>query len=149
MLAPKCFTREWIERWSEDLDCRNPVMVEKAIVALQLVGHLVESGLPFQFKGGTSLLLLIQPIRRLSIDVDIVTQVTPEELDSVLATIGRLAPFTRIEHDTVRDRDLPPKKHYRAFYPSQYPPHNNHVLLDVLFESAGAGEALLIDAPFS
>ncbi|MGD0263085.1 MAG: hypothetical protein ABSD29_25245 [Verrucomicrobiota bacterium] len=31
-------------------------MLEKAVVALQLSGHLAETGLPIQFKGGTSLL---------------------------------------------------------------------------------------------
>jgi hypothetical protein len=30
-------------------------MPEKAIVATQLLGHLAESGLPIQFKRGTSL----------------------------------------------------------------------------------------------
>jgi hypothetical protein len=30
------------------------VMLEKAIVALQLLGHLAETGLPIQFKGRTS-----------------------------------------------------------------------------------------------
>ena len=29
----------------------NPVMLEKAIVAIQLIGHLAESGLPIQFNG--------------------------------------------------------------------------------------------------
>jgi hypothetical protein len=35
-------------------------MLEKAIVALQLLAHLAESDLPIQFKGGTSLLLRLR-----------------------------------------------------------------------------------------
>jgi hypothetical protein len=42
------------------LNCINPVMLEKAIVALQLLAHLAESDLPIQFKGGTSLLLRLR-----------------------------------------------------------------------------------------
>ncbi len=74
MIHPQCFTKEWLKWQAEAIGSRNPVMLEKAIVALQLIGHLAESGLPIQFKGGTSLLLRLNPIRCLSIDVDIVTQ---------------------------------------------------------------------------
>lgn len=114
MLDKKCFSRDWIERCSRELGTSAQVLLEKAIVALQLVGHLAESGLPFQFKGGTSLLLVTSPIRRLSIDVDIVTQATPAELQKVLAGVGKLPPFTRIDHDAARDAALPPKKHFQA-----------------------------------
>ncbi len=128
----------------------NPVMLEKAIVALQLLGHLAESGLPVQFKGGTSLLLRLNPIRRLSIDVDIVTQAKPEELLTVFERVRKLAPFTAYEHDAQRDRDLPPKRHFRFFYPSAIEPKIDHVLLDVLFEPQVAPhcELVIIDTPF-
>lgn len=150
MLSPKCFTREWIDRCTEELRCKNHNILEKAIVALQLVGHLAEVGLPFQFKGGSSLLLVVQPIRRLSIDVDIVTQATPEELKAALDTVGRLSPFNGIEHDATRDAEFPPKKHYRAHYPSLFHPPPHHILLDVLFETASTHleEPMVIRAPF-
>jgi hypothetical protein len=148
VIARTCFSREWIDGQARKFNCRNPHLLEKAIVALQLVGHLVETGLPFQFKGGTSLLLLVRPIRRLSIDADIVTQATPDQLDAVLKTVGQLPPFTRIEHDPERDGDFPPKKHYRAFYPSVFDPPYNHVLLDVLFEKACVAEPIVIGTTF-
>ena len=97
-----------------------------------------ESGLPIQFKGGSSLLLRLKPIRRLSIDVDIVTQAKPEELVAVLERVSKLAPLTGHEHDAQRDKELPPKKHFRVFYPSvverKTERKTDHVLLDVLFE---------------
>src|SRR2546422_6491913 len=111
MLHPQCFTKEWLKLQAEAVGSKNRVMLEKAIVALQLLGHLAESGLPIQFKGGTSLLLRLNPIRRLSIDVDIVTQAKPEELRAALDRVSRLAPLTGYEHDARRDRELPPKKH--------------------------------------
>lgn len=47
----------------------------------------------------------LNPIRRLSIDVDIVTQAKPEELLAVLARVSTLAPLTGYEHDAQRDKD--------------------------------------------
>jgi len=94
MIVRQCFVNEWVRAKASEIGCRNPVMLEKAIVALQLLGHLAETGLPIQFKSGTSLLLRLNPIRRLAIDVDIVTQVKPEELAAALKTVAKLAPFT-------------------------------------------------------
>jgi hypothetical protein len=148
MIAQTCFTKKWITDQGQILGCSNLILLEKAIVALQLVGHLVEAGLPFQFKGGTSLLLIVNPIRRLSIDADIVTQSQHGEFDRMLQSVAREPPFNRIEHDPARDKALPPKKHYRAFYASNFPPEDGHVLLDVLFENAHAARPTLIQTPF-
>src|SRR5580658_5203029 len=150
MISPECFQRAWFLRQARATGSRNPVMLEKAIVSLQLLGHLAEVGLPLQFKGGTSLLLRISPPRRLSIDVDIVTQATPDDLIAALETVSRLPPFNGYEHDAQRDRDLPPKKHFRAFYPSALETRRDHVLLDVLFEpdEAPHSEPVAIAAPF-
>ena len=126
-------------------------MLEKAIVALQLLGYLVEAGLPLQFKGGTSLLLRLSPARRLSIDLDIVTQATAKQLLARLETVSKLAPLTGYEHDAQRDRDLPPKKHFLVFYPSAVEPgKRDHILLDVLFEKEVAPhcEPVTIVTPF-
>jgi hypothetical protein len=134
MLHPQCFTHGWLKLQTAALGCRNPIMVEKAIVALQLLGHIAESGLPIQFKGDTSLLLRLSQIRRLSIDVDIVTQAKPEELGTALDRLSRMPPFIGYNHDDQRDKALPPKKHFRFFYPSVVETKPDHVLLDVLFE---------------
>jgi hypothetical protein len=55
MIARQCFVNEWVRAKASEIGCRKPVMLEKAIVALQLLRHLAETGLPIQFKGGTSL----------------------------------------------------------------------------------------------
>jgi hypothetical protein len=148
MIDPECFTKEWITEQCRIVGCSSPILLKKAIVALQLVGHLVEAGLPFQFKGGSSLLLIVNPIRRLSIDVDIVTQASRDELDRILRSVARLPPFIGIERDPGRDKELPPNKHYRASYPSDFPPMDGQVLLDVLFEEAHAAGPTLIQTPF-
>jgi hypothetical protein len=108
-------------------------MLEKAIVALQLLGHLAESNIPFQFKGGTSLLLRLSSIHRLSIDIDIVAQISKTDLEPVLGAIGNMPPFIESQHDARRDAALPPKSHYKFFYNSVIEPKRDQILLDVLF----------------
>lgn len=150
MIEHKCFTNVWIQGKAAEIGSRNPVMLEKATVALQLLGNLAESGLPFQFKGGTSLLLRLSPIRRLSIDVDIVTQASPKELFAFLETVGTKFPFSGYLHDALRDKESPPKKHFKVFYPSAIEPKNDHILLDLLFEKEPSPrcEPVLIRTPF-
>jgi hypothetical protein len=150
MLNPDCFSRAWITRQSRILGCRNPIMLEKAIVALQLLGHLAEANLPFQFLGGTSLLLRLPVVRRLSIDIDIITQAPETDLVALLNAIGQFAPFIRHEHDARRDAELPPKRHFRFFYPSAVEPKQDHILLDVLLEKEPAlhTQMIPIQTPF-
>lgn len=150
MIHPQCFTIDWIKQQAKAIGSPIPIMLEKAIVAIQLLSHLTESGLPIQFKGGTSLLLRLNPIRRLSIDVDIVTQAKPKELVAVLEQVSKLSPLTGYEHDAKRDKELPPKKHFLIFYPSVVEANIGHVLLDVLFEPEAAPhcEPVIINTPF-
>ena len=70
-----------------------------------MVEFFIERRVLIQFKGGTSLLLRLTPIRRLSVDVDIVTQAKPEDLATALKTVAKLAPFTGYEHNAERDRN--------------------------------------------
>jgi hypothetical protein len=62
-------------------------ILERSVRALVLVTRLAETGLPFVFKGGTSLLLRLRKINRLSIDVDITTETPPEELSPYLESV--------------------------------------------------------------
>ena len=82
--------------------------------------------------------------------LDIVTQAKPTELVAVLGRVAKLAPLSGYEHDAPRDKELPPKKHFRIFYPSVVEAKNDHILLDVLFESQAAPhcEPVVINAPF-
>ena len=57
MISAQSRTPEWIMRIREDSRGRDPILIEKMIMALTLVEELQLSGLDFIFKGGTSLLL--------------------------------------------------------------------------------------------
>ena len=74
ILREKCFTKEWLDEQRTQMLRVDPGLLEKSIHALELVGLLASKEIPFSFKGGTCMLLLLDKIRRLSIDVDIALQ---------------------------------------------------------------------------
>lgn len=49
-------------------------LLEETIGELYLVENLANEGLEFIFKGGTSLILLLNEIKKFSVDVDIITE---------------------------------------------------------------------------
>jgi len=73
MIENKCFTKGWIQGKREELGRVDPALLEKSIYAMALLCGLIRSKMPFVFKGGTSLILLLKAFRRLSIDIDIST----------------------------------------------------------------------------
>ncbi len=75
MINKETLTEEWIATVSRDNRRVDKILVEKVIRAMLLVEELAKSGLSFIFKGGTSLMLLLDNVRRLSIDVDILLDV--------------------------------------------------------------------------
>jgi hypothetical protein len=136
MLSPVSLTPAWIRAKAAERKPVDPLLLEKCIHALALLGHLSESGLNFLFKGGTSLLLLLNPIRRLSIDIDIVCGVSRRELAAVLESIKNKPPFLRYGENDRGERGLPHRRHFKFYYQSM---DSNflgaYVLLDVVEEA--------------
>jgi hypothetical protein len=137
MIKAICFQKEWIEKLKRQKAYIkiNPPLVEKMIHALSLVQHLKVLGLDFIFKGGTSLILLLEKASRFSIDVDIITKVPRPEIESLLDKVITGSPFTSWQLDAARSyRPGVPKAHYRLEYVSHFNRSGNHILLDILFE---------------
>jgi hypothetical protein len=139
MFPAAVYTRAWADKERKKLGNCDPSLLEKCVRALTLLGHLADSGLPFMFKGGTSILLHLPKIRRLSIDIDIVSPVTNDELDRVVAQISQIAPFTRAEESvrgTTSGREpLPQRRHFRFWFPSERAKTGeDFILLDVVQE---------------
>lgn len=136
MFQAATFTPEWIHRQRRTLGNCDPGILEKCVHALTLLGYLVESGLPFLFKGGTSLLLHLPEVRRLSRDIDIVCGRPAVEVDGVLAGIGQRAPFLRWEEDVRGARGLPQRRHFKFFYRSALAGNaEQEVILDIVEEA--------------
>ena len=134
MIDNKCFTKEWIDQKRRDLGRVDPALLEKSIYAMALLCGLAKSKMPFVFKGGTSLILLIKDFHRLSIDVDIVTDIPRSEYEVILEEIGKTAPFLGYVEDKRGDRGLPRRTHFRFGYHSVVSKRKDYVLLDILEE---------------
>src|ERR1700686_4293995 len=111
MIAEICFSADWLERKRRELHFGDSALLERALHAFVLLGHLAESELRFVFKGGTSLLLHVQKMRRLSIDIDILCAAPAVVLNQILAEVAIIPPFTRYEEDERGARGLPERRH--------------------------------------
>jgi hypothetical protein len=152
MISPRCFEEAWIREQAAALRARDLRTLEKNILALELVSRLRREGLDFIFKGGTSLALFFDPVRRLSIDVDILSLEPIERLKAVLnkATTDR-PPFTGYEHQDRRDREAPPTVHFKIPYRSALDPGGIHsIQLDVITAASpyAATEEKVVRASF-
>jgi hypothetical protein len=99
----------------------SEVLAEQAVHCLELVSELVESGLSFQFKGGNSLLLILEKPRRFSIDVDIATDETRERIEKCLDSIIEKGTFTKWTKRQHKTKPWLPLSSYYCHYTSQWP----------------------------
>lgn len=119
MINTECFNKEWIDSIRKDFPLVDPIILEKTIYAFQLLSLLVEEGIEFVFKGGTSLLLLLPEPKRLSIDIDILTSLQKNDLETKLNSIAKNPSFTELVEDP-RSESKVPKKHYKLFFQFSY-----------------------------
>lgn len=135
MIKEETFAAEWLEQFRKQIQYRkiNPPVFEKMVYALLLLERLVQSGLEFIFKGGTSMVLLIKNPDRFSVDIDIMTEESKADIEKSLKYVVSNSQFTGWEEDLRESNVSVPKAHYRLFYKSDINP-NAEILLDVLFE---------------
>lgn len=131
MISKQSRTQEWIMGIRKVAAGKDPILIEKMIMALTLVENLQLSGLDFVFKGGTSLILLLGRPGRFSIDIDIVLP-QPQNLDPFFQSVIEQGAFYRYEENR-RPGDLP-KQHYKFFFHSVIQNKESHILLDILFD---------------
>lgn len=77
MLQKENFRLENIQRLQKNYK-KDPALLERVVYAFGLLEALCLTGLPFVFKGGTCLMLLLKHPMRLSTDIDIIVQ--PERI---------------------------------------------------------------------
>ncbi len=137
MIDRKCFTTEWIQQKSRELNYKDKNIIEKVIRALSLLDMLAASGCPFCFKGGSCLMLLLNDTRhRLSIDIDVMCPpgTNIEDYLAKYADNGFIG-YKLIERkQTIADV---PKSHSKFFYQIAFREDTDatgFILLDVLYE---------------
>jgi hypothetical protein len=132
MLLQENFTEAHIRGFRAESK-RDPLLFERTIYAFGLLEALARSGLPFVFKGGTCLMLLLEKPYRLSTDIDII--VAPNvDIEPYIAVAAEIFPFThyKADHRPVQNQIL--KRHFKFTYQSPLSKEKEMpILLDVVF----------------
>lgn len=140
MFKEKCFTEEWLQSFKRQASYRkiDVIILEKMIHALHLLEQLQQNGLKFTFKGGTSLVLILEEENRFSIDLDIISNTKPDELEAILTKVIDTSRFTGFELNKHRSyKSGVPKAHYTFAYESSIKgAYAGTVLLDILIEDS-------------
>ena len=139
MIENKSFTKEWLDIFRSKKEHKgiNVTILEKMVHAFSLLEHLKIEGLDFVFKGGTSLVLLLEEGNRFSIDIDIISSLKRDALEKILDTVVANSHF---KSHTLNERrsykEGVPKAHYTFEFDSVYNPNvSGTILLDILFDS--------------
>ena len=145
MIDINSLSSEWLDE-KRKLYAKDPSIMESMVHALYLLEQLKLSGLDFIFKGGTSLILILDQPKRFSVDIDIIVspECTKKKLEEHLDKIVENSEFLSMELDDRRSyREGVPKAHYIFTYRSNLTKKNQkgeiiqhperEILLDVLF----------------
>jgi hypothetical protein len=109
----------------------STLLAEQAIMCLELVSELVKNGLDFQFKGGNSLLLILDTPKRFSIDVDIATDCKRDEIEKCLEIcVDKFGVFERWEPRQHKTKPWIPLASYYLYYKSKFTDEESSVMLD-------------------
>ena len=133
MLTKENFTAEHIRELQQNSKC-DPSILERTLFAFGLLEALILVDMPFIFKGGTSLMLLLEHPRRLSTDIDILVE-PDTDLDSYLDAAAQIFPFVRQEEQPRAKHSGIEKRHFKFSYPSPMTGKEFYILLDVVFEA--------------
>jgi len=131
MIKKKCFENNWIISKYREIKA-DPILIEKAIYAFELLGSLIENNVDLIFKGGTGLMLLIPELKRLSIDIDILNESDNESLNNAFNRIIEGDIFNRWEEDKRTSNYKIAKKHFKFFYNSFIEKRESYILLDIV-----------------
>lgn len=78
---PECFSEESLRRIAKEKNLTSVSNIEKALFALEYVGQLWKSEVDLVFKGGSAVQILLgDSWNRLSVDVDICTELSKEQI---------------------------------------------------------------------
>lgn len=136
MIKPITYHPDWIHEVERNLGKKkfDPKLIEKVIYALVFLEHLELKGLEFIFKGGTALLLATKVPKRFSIDIDIITEQTQSDIETILEKISKTSVFTHWEDDNNRKHTPDaPIGHFKMYYTSNIDGRVEPILLDILY----------------
>jgi hypothetical protein len=136
VISKESFSIEHINSVKVKYPTLDRQLIERTVFALGLLEALAKVNMPFIFKGGTALMLLLQKPFRLSTDIDII--VDPScDVEGYLKDAARLYPFLHMDEHVRVGKNGIMKKHYKYYYKSPISETEIPVLLDILFEDNG------------
>lgn len=135
MILPESLHIDWIHSNRKKFHA-DPIIIEKVIRALVLLEALRSTNLNFIFKGGTSLMLMIQKPRRFSIDIDIIIENKEQDIEEILEEVVECTDFIKWEEKIRNSKSSIEKRHFKLFYTAQTKQSGvvNNILLDIVFE---------------
>jgi len=132
MINRETYTEEHIKGLQKSSK-RDPGLIERTLHAFGLLEAITRVGMPFIFKGGTCLMLLLEHPMRLSTDIDIIVKPgTP--IEDYIQEASKIFPFKAQEEQVRIGRNKIEKRHFKFTYESPINGKEIYILLDVLFE---------------
>lgn len=114
MLLRENYTKEHIVALREQTGA-DPSILERTVFAFGLLGAIRSVGMPFIFKGGTLLLVLLDHPRRLSTDIDIIVD-KDTDVDDYISKAGTIFPFLSVEEHKRKGANDIEKRHFRFHF---------------------------------
>lgn len=133
MIAKESFSEKHI-RELQKKSRRDPILLGRAVYAFGLLEAITRAGMPFVFKGGTCMMLLMEHPRRLSTDIDII--VAPgTDVTYYIDEAAKIFPFLGVEEQKRIGKNNIEKRHFKFTYDSHIGGGELYILLDILFEN--------------
>lgn len=134
MIKKECFENEFIEERA-GTNIHRKKTYEKVVHAFYLLERLSRENIDFIFKGGTSLMLLLNEFNRFSVDIDVLMSKGQENNIEKIIMSYTDEVFVNIEEDKRKPVEII-KKHFKFYYNSIYQNNNEmpYILLDIVFD---------------
>lgn len=110
----------------------DPGLIERALYAFGLLEAIKLVGMPFCFKGGTSLMLILDKPARLSTDIDILVE-PGTDVDEYVEKAAKVFPFISKDEDIRKGKNGIVKRHFKFTYFSPVRNTEFYILLDIVF----------------
>ena len=130
------YIKELQTRYSSD-----PGLIERALYAFGLLEAIKSVGMPFCFKGGSSLLLILEKPARLSTDIDILVE-PGTDVDGYIEKASKIFPFIDKEESFRKGKNSIVKRHFKFSYQSPLKEKEFYILLDIVFSHSHYAKTL-------
>ena len=131
MISKDTYSIEYINSLREKYK-KDPALLERVLFAFGLLEAIARVGMPFIFKGGTSLLLIHNQPLRLSTDIDILVE-PGTDVDKYILEASKFFPFKSYKEDRRIGKNQIEKRHFKFIYHSPLRNDDFYILLDIVF----------------